>query len=430
MSSSSRQFIFISEQRFVFQSMQQQQQPIEVINPLDDVASDGFVIHLDHHPLPPLPPRPMPTATATPTTTLVATIEPKKPFSTFMKAFVVVDAIKLTLFLILIFEIANFSTCSSMQEMCFGSKDPFTTECEKYFICDPGGIIAISVIGTILTTFHCIAVTFTPTMASLKHLIQFTQQHNPDNALRLVAEHAQSIIDSPVRVGIHVNCSHMETRTEHHTNAQGQRSSRTTQHSVTTFSNTYDFSNAVSSVDSTMFSGRDIQHVQLPLGGRGSPPKHIMFQSSVSIDADPALGELLHSWKQQLYVANKHRDHSISVTLQLTLFVPVKNEQIVPLTTEKIPCYLTPMVFWIATMTMWSSLYMYMYETMFENKVPKCVLLYTKYASLHCNMENYCPTSVGGESLPMQLTRNEFGKYIPTQHVQHIFLQENESKNQ
>jgi hypothetical protein len=77
-SSSSR---FISEQRFVFQSMQQHQQPIEVINPLDDVASDGFVIHLDHHPLPPLPPRPIPTATATPTTTLVATIEPKKPFN-------------------------------------------------------------------------------------------------------------------------------------------------------------------------------------------------------------------------------------------------------------------------------------------------------------------------------------------------------------
>ena len=342
--------------------------------------------------------------------TLTAAVDPR-PVSRVRLA---MESVQILLLLIFIPILVSFTSCEATRlkndEQCDTHKDPFSAACKgaHFKFCEFGGLIVLSVFSFIVLTFRVVASSLSPTLAALRHM-QANKAANPANELGAVAEHVQSVIDSPVFVGIHVTCFHMETRTESYTDSQNRRQTRTKQVSVTTYSNTYDFSSAVTSVDSSLFCGHDVLQLQ-------AKSTHLTFVSGITIDADPALGELLNSWKHHLYAANRHRDATTSATLMLTPKVPLRSEQMVCLSTNRAhrnDFFMTPQAYWMSVVMMWSTYYVYL----FEHRVSKCFLNYAKCASLLPGMRGFSPLARGGEALPMQLARDEFGNHAPAQHV-------------
>ena len=343
---------------------------------------------------------------------LTASVDPR-PVSLCKCA---MESVQIILLIILISILGTYADCEATrmktEEQCKNDNDPFSKACMDFRHCNFGGIIIVSILSFMLLIFRIIASRFSPTLAALRNR-KANKAANPADELGAVAEHVQSVIDSPVFVGIHVRCSHMETRTESYTDNDNQSRTRTKQVSVTSYSHTYDFSSAASSVDSSLFCGNDVLQVD-------ARSAHLTFVSGITIDADPALGALLNAWKDHLYTANSHRDNTTSATITLTPAVPVRSEQMVCLSTNaahRNDFFMTPQAYWMSVFMMWNTLYVYLVE----HRVSKCALNYVKCASLLPGMQGFSPLARGGEALPMQLARNDFGNYTPAQGI-HVSL--------
>ena len=254
-----------------------------------------------------------------------------------------------------------------------------------------------------------------------------------------VAALSQAILESPLVVGIRVQCSHEESDTEWYTDAQGNRRTRPCTRSVRTFNHTYNFTPASCTVDETMFCGNDVMGVAQN-DGHGS--QYLVYDSDVQVNSGATLARFMETWRVHLHDANVHRDHTTNASLEITPAVPIVAEQMVAAivggegnsvdveesnveaghSDEPTWCFcckfMSTTAYWMSVCCSVNWLYVYYFDKQqlvgSAERVQgggkgkpvyvRCQLLYQKYVSLRNGMDCYAPVPAGGETLAMQVT--------------------------
>lgn len=240
--------------------------------------------------------------------------------------------------------------------------------------------------------------------------LTFDKDSTRDN-LSNFAERVQSVIESPIFVGIEVTCFIWvgETKSDGH-GGQVHSSKK-----VKSFTHMYDFSDAFSTVDKTPFTGSDVLQLKAP--------KRILFTGKIKIDVENAVNvkEWLHAWKHHLVAANRHRGESTSVTIHLHPKVPffsktsrqnnfIRHGWMKMENTFNLQCFFAER--FISFCMMCSSCAFFS----FCSGVSNCAMDYAKCISLIPDFINFAPKSPEGEAL-IHPPLDNFGNYIKSNEV-------------
>ena len=178
-------------------------------------------------------------------------------------------------------------------------RDDDTYSCNDYSSCGYGMpyYFYILITATVLSTFiRCCVSMNSRTLKYLLDLDAKSSAHGSNGALQDLSRYVNTIKQTPVHAIVEIRAYHHETRTEHYTDSNGKRKTRTKTVKVTTFSNDYDITQAVVGVDATRFTGEDV----LALQHQDAVSPFVAFDSKLDINPSHDVDSFMRAWANLL----------------------------------------------------------------------------------------------------------------------------------
>tara|TARA_B110000008_G_scaffold274704_1_gene310897 strand:+ start:83 stop:1162 length:1080 start_codon:yes stop_codon:yes gene_type:complete len=296
----------------------------------------------------------------------------------------------------LIISIADNAACERRRASCesLPLEEQFSIDCRRTW-CNGWAFIMISAImWPFLICFSCYNHNSTTENYLKTYMKTKKKFSSPEQAIAKVERYVQNIINTKVKAGIEVKCSHRTTRNTSYTDSNGKHHRRTKTVTVTTFCHTYNFTPVVSSIDNSPFSGDDINRLDY----HNAKTKCLAFDSYISINVPEDLRRFMEAWRSHLQNANRHRDVTVNATVIIEPATPLVSNQMIPIDFAY-SCFLTDSTYCLFTVFGCRSLY----ELIIRTDISTCEINFKKSASMVPNAETYSPHPAGGETLPMSL---------------------------
>lgn len=229
---------------------------------------------------------------------------------------------------------------------------------------------------------------------------------NSGDAVDPLTEMSQYITrmnNSGVTLGVHVRCSHTETRSRTRSVSDGHGGHKTEHYTetvtVTTFSHEYSFTEMITSEEIGKMSAAQFDG-ELLYDAQNKGTSFCLFTSVCSTELDPQTETILNAWVNHLHKSNEHRDRSTGAYIVKRVNEPVFDEKLLSLSNQDagMPWWMSPWAAWFSLLFCFHSYFIYKYQlgtstyTMNFGKV------------IHSELPDFRPAnSDGRERLPMDL---------------------------